>query len=231
MKGERHDLAPLARANRMWLEARQPRLRYDAKSSRISGTFKFDALWDPGDRKLTTNPRYQKSLQAIHIVDEYQILINLRYPTRWIEIRGTGMYLPSRYPPAFETGSRSQKIAVRHNAPLADLHMYPDGECCLGFKTIPPDRNAFDLEKFLEEDLTAWFFRLSYVERFGLRSAHQDLWEEYDHWTGPGKYLAEVRTMGEAVTDENEQCPCNNGLTFGTCHKPMVIQARRDRLI
>ena len=231
MKRERHDLTPLAKANRIWLEARQPSLRYDATSRRISGTFKLDALWDPEDHKLTTNPWYQKSIHAIRIMDEYQILINLRYPTRWIKIRGKELSLPSRYPPVFEMGSRAQKIAVRHNVPLADLHIYPDGECCLGFKTVPPDRNAFHLEKFLEEDLTAWFYRLSYVERFGLRSAQWNLWEEYGHWTGPENYLTEVRMVGEAVTDENEQCPCNSGLTYGICHKPMVVQAMRDRLI
>ena len=232
MKRERHNLTPLTRVNRLWLETRQPGLNYDPTSGEIWGTLKIDALWDPEERKLTTNPRYQKSTLAVHIADEYQVSINLRYPTRWINSQRDDLpSIPNRCPPVFETGERTQKLAVRNGVPLADLHTHPSGECCLGFKTTPPDRNSFDLEAFLEEDLTAWFYRLSYVDRFGLSNAQQNLWEEFDHRAGPGKYLAEVRMVAEALPADNAQCPCKSNLTYAICHKPTVVQARKDHLI
>ena len=129
MKRERHNLTPLTKANRLWLETRQSGLQYDPRSGKISGTFKMNALWDPEDRKLTTNPKYRKSTRATHIEDEYQVLINLRYATRWIQRREQD--IPIRHPQVLETGSRIQKLQIKYNAPLADLHVHSNGECCL----------------------------------------------------------------------------------------------------
>ena len=92
-------------------------------------------------------------------------MIQLRYRTRWVGPNGE---LPNRYPPVFEDGTRIRDLTLRLNVPLADLHVYPNGEFCIGFRTAAPDRQHFDLPAFIEEDLIAWLYRLSYVERFGL---------------------------------------------------------------
>ena len=229
MKRERHDLTPLTRENRLWLENRQSGLKYDPESGKIRGTFKMSAIWDPEDSELTTNPRYTKSTRATHIKDEYQVLIDLKYRTRWLQ--GPGQNIPSRHPPVFETGKRIQKLQIQYHIPLADLHVHSNDECCLGFNMIYPSRNTFDLSAFIEKDVTAWFYRLSYVERFGLKKARQTLWEEFDHQAGPSKYLAEIRMVDEARPDEKAQCPCNSNSTYGNCHKPLVVQAEKDHLI
>ena len=164
----RHDLTPLNAPSIDWLATSQPRLHYNEADGTIKGMISFSALWDEESRELTVNPRYPKSQRTTLLTDEYQVVIKLKYKTRWV---GPKSQMPHRYPPVFEVGTRTRDLALRLNLPLADLHMYPDGEFCIGFRTVPPDRQNFNLPAFIEEDLIAWLYRLSYVERFGLGQA------------------------------------------------------------
>lgn len=224
----RHDLTPLNAPSIEWLAASQPLLHYNEADGAVRGTIKFSALWDEESRDLTVNPRYPKSQRYTLITDEYQVVIQLRYRTRWVGPNGE---MPYRYPPVFEDGTRIRDLALRLNAPLADLHAYPDGEFCVGFRAAAPGRQHFDLPAFIEEDLIAWLYRLSYVEQFGLDQAKQRLWPEYDHRRGPEQYLQLVNQIGGSNCPVNNPCPCNSGKPYSQCHQAEVAQLAHDGLI
>lgn len=224
----RHDLTPLNASNMEWLATRQPLLHYNEDDGTIRGTIKFSALWDEDTQDLTVNPRYPKSLHTTLITDAYEIVTRLRYQTRWVGPKGE---IPNRYPPVFEEGTRCRNLALRLDVTLADLHAYPDGEFCVGFRTVAPGRQNFDLPAFIEEDLIAWLFRLSYIERFGLAQAKQRLWPEYDHRQGPQQYLKLVNRIAEANCPVDYPCPCGRGRPYGQCHQAEVAQLAHDGLI
>ena len=219
-----YDLTPLSAANVAWLNVNQPRMFYDEKYGVIAGTFTMRASWDPGTERLTANPWHPANPV---LEGEYQLEILLRYSTRRVGVPG----IPNRYPPVFETGDRTLGLAIARNLSLADLHMYRDGECCLGFNIVAPCRTDFDLPKFFEEDITAWLYRLAYVERFGLKRARQDLWPEYDHRNGPEQYLAPLRRIAGAEVSGSTACPCGGGSQYAQCHRPAVSQCRADGLL
>ena len=155
-------------------------------------------------------------------------MIQLRYRTRWVGPNGE---LPNRYPPVFEDGTRIRDLTLRLNVPLADLHVYPNGEFCIGFRTAAPDRQHFDLPAFIEEDLIAWLYRLSYVERFGLDQARQRLWPEYDHHRGPQQYLQLINRIAGSNCQVDHPCPCGSGRPYDRCHRAEVSQLAHDGLI
>ena len=224
----RHDLTPLNASNIEWLATSQPLLHYSEADGTVTGTIKFNALWDEEAQDLTVNPRYPKNHRTTLITDEYQVVIQLRYKTRWVGPNGE---MPNRYPPVFEDGTRCRDLALRLDVPLADLHAYPDGEFCIGFRTVPPDRQNFDLPAFIEEDLIAWLYRLSYVERFGLEQAKQRLWPEYDHRRGPKQHLRLVNHIAKSNCPVDHPCPCGRGKPYGQCHLAEVTQLAHDGLI
>ena len=85
----------------------------------------------------------------------------------------------TEWPKVYETGFRSRRIARLHGIPVEDLHCYPTGEVCLGFPY--PWDPAFTLEYFLAEIVEPFFYRLAYVDLYGLAAARRDLWSEYSH--------------------------------------------------
>ena len=224
----RHDLTPLNAPSKEWLATNQPLLHYNGADGTLSGTVKFRALWDEESRDLTVNPRYPKSRRTTLITDEYQVVVKLRYRTRWV---GLDSEMPNRYPPVFEDGMRARYLAIKLGVTLADLHLYPDGEFCIGFRPVPPDRQIFDLSTFIEESLIAWLYRLSYVEQFGLDQAKQRLWPEYDHRHGPQQYLHLIKGIAKSNRQYNDLCPCNSQKLYGECHQAEVAQLARDGLI
>lgn len=225
---KRHNLTPLNVRSIDWLGTSQPRLHYNEAEGTVKGTVNFSALWDEDSRDLTVNPRYHKSQRATLITDEYQVVIQLKYQTRWV---GPNSEMPHRYPPVFEDGVRTRDLALSLNVPLSDLHIYPNGEFCIGFRTVAPNRQNFDLPAFIEEDLVAWLYRLSYVERFGLEQAKQRLWREYHHSRGPQQHLQLIDRIGASKCTDTYPCPCNSGKPYGQCHQAEVAQLTQDGLI
>ena len=215
-------MTPLSALNAAWLRSNQPGMRYDAKSGIIAGTFALRASWDPEMGRLIANPWHPANPV---IEDEYQLKILLRY-----NVRNAGG-IPNRYPPVFETGGRTLGLAIARSLPLADLHMYPDKECCLGFYPAAPDADGWNLPQFFEVDITAWLYRLAYVERFGLERARRELWPEYDHWYGPDQYLNQLRRIAGNAVSSDAACFCGSGVQYAQCHQLAISQCRADGLI
>lgn len=212
--GEVHDLTPLNATNVRLLNAKYPRMGYGAGD--IAGTLDMRAAWDPESGELVVNPN--KATRWM-IEDSYDLRILLQYPTRWIGD------IPHRSPPVFETGGRTRALAARMGTSLADLHMYPDGECCIGIDVAPPDRNHFDLARFVEIEIISWLYRFAYAERFGLERARRDLWSEYDHVRGPQQHIDFLRWIASQKPKNGSPCPCGSGAEYLRCHKRQVKAA------
>lgn len=225
---ERLKLTPLSAQNLRWLTENQPQLYYNEAGSTISGTIKFSALWDEETKNITVNPWYSKSQGTTLITDEYQATIKLKYKARWLGPKGE---IPHRFPPIYIDEMRIAKLALRLKVTLADLHILPDGECCLGFRPVAPDRKNFDLPLFIEGELIPWLYRLSYVEQHGLEQAKQKLWPEYDHRNGPQQYLQTMKQISASSDPDNGPCSCASGKAYRECHKKEIEQLTRDGLL
>ena len=214
---EVYDLTPLSATNVQRLHVNQPRMECDQTAGVIAGTLDMRAAWDPESGELVVNP--QKATRWL-IEDSCDLRIFLQYPARWIGD------IPHRSPPVFEVGGRTRALAARTGTSLADLHMYPDGECCIGIDVAPPDRNHFDLARFVEIEIISWFYRFAYAERFGLERARRDLWNEYDHRRGPQQHIAFLQWIAAQKPKNNSPCPCESGIEYLRCHKRQIKAAK-----
>ena len=223
-----YDLTPLSSDNIEWLKINYPDLEYDSVQGVIEGAMVISALWDQQEHMLIANPKVDGVQSATLIQDKFKVRVGLKYRTRWV---GPQVQIPHRYPPMFEAGNKARSMAAGLGVPLADLHMYPDGECCIGFKVLPLDKSNFDLCDFIEGDVVAWLYWLSYAERFGLGKARRDLWATYDHVKGPHQYLNALRKIVSRVSSDNAPCPCGNSMPYEQCHRAIVKQCKSDGLI
>ena len=73
------------------------------------------------------------------------------------------------WPRVYEVGGRHQAISTKHNVDAIDLHFYPDGSCCLGIRFSP--ERFLTLERFMDELVIPFLYRLSYVDKNGLPAA------------------------------------------------------------
>ena len=223
-----HDLTPLSGANLEWLSGSQPGLAYREREGLLVGTVHVRAAWDPFSRKFTANTPSPHSYYGNLINDEFSVSIELRYRTRWI---GSHPRIPLRYPRVSEIGGRTAHLQRELGVPLADLHMFADGECCLGFNILAPNRRDFIFRDFIERDVTPWLYRLAFVERFGLSHAESELWAAYEHISGPADYIASIRQIANAQPQDHDQCPCGTEDHYVRCHKDEVEQCERDGLV
>ena len=117
-------------------------------------------------------------------------------------------------------------------ANIADMHCYPgfpENRCCLGFEVDTGER--FRLSEFIRSLVVPFFYRVAYVERYGLDASRRDLWPTYTHnlEETEREYIGELRGM--AKTGRNQTCPCGSGRKYKRCHLPEVSAARRHRLV
>ena len=222
-----HDLTPLSPTNVEWLKASQPGLTYIEREGLLVGVVHIRAMWESLAQKFTVNPLPSQNYQGHLIEDEFHLSIELRYRTRWI---GPHPRIPYRYPRVSEIGGRTTQLQRKLGVSLADLHMFPDRECCLGFKVLAPRRRDFIISDYIERDVTPWLYRLAFVERFGLPYTESELWAAYDHTKGPSDYIAGVRRMALAEPLDHDQCPCGTEEPYSQCHRDEVEQCERDRL-
>lgn len=224
---EEHDLTPLSLDNIKWLNANQQELTHNAREGWIMGTIRVRAVWDSLAQKFTVNPLPTQIIRGLLVDDEFHIAIQLRYRTRRV---GSNPTIPSRHPIVAEVGGRTIHLAKKLNVSIADLHVFPSGECCLGFNVLAPNKDKFSLSRFIERDVTPWLYRLAFVERFGLLKSESALWAAYDHAKGPSEYLTGIRKIALANVTSQAPCPCGSGGQYSHCHLAEVEQCKRDSL-
>ena len=131
------------------------------------------------------------------------------------------------WPKVYEVGGRVRSIAGKWNIDQIDLHLYEDGACCLGIR-YAQERNL-TLERFLHELVLPFFYRLSYVDRFGLYAARRKLWGEYSHGdAGIREHESKMLDIARRSTGGDRACPCGSGSKYKRCCLDEV-QAVNDR--
>ena len=188
-----------------WLTRCFPGLLYDANANEMAGEIAFCAAYDNGtDQVRIGNDEAHRRL-ASFLCDSYSLRIDLNSIDR------------NGWPRVYEVGGRHQTISTKHNVEAIDLHFYPDGSCCLGIRFSP--ERFLTVERFIDELVIPFLYRLSYVDKNGLLAAKKDLWGEYDHGDdGNRQYMKEMLDMASRDPGRNELCPCGSGRKFKRCH-------------
>ena len=188
-----------------WLTRCIPGLLYDKNANEIAGEIAFCAAYDSGiDRVRIGNDDAHRRL-ASFLCDSYSLRIDLNSIDR------------NGWPRVYEVGGRHQTISTKQNVDAIDLHFYPDGSCCLGIRFSP--ERLLTLERFIDELVIPFLYRLSYVDKNGLPAAKKDLWGEYAHGDdGFRQYMNEMLEMVRRGPGRNELCPCGSGRKFKRCH-------------
>ena len=189
-----------------WLRKAFPSLLYDQDNQIIAGELDFYAYWDQQRGELIfEKPVNNESLGGPIICDVFDIII-------LIEPNQDG------WPIVYETGKRSKKISIEQGLAMADLHFNTDNSCCLGIN-LDPLSSRITIQDFLHELVIPFFYRLAYVDRFGLQAARGDLWGEYSHGqNGLHEYVYEMLKIKNLNVGRNEPCPCGKGKKYKRCH-------------
>lgn len=202
-----------------WLRSAHPGLQFDAAAGNITGELSFCAAYDGAGGKLhIEGGEVDGRLREMDgfICDAFELHIAL--DSESASFRG--------WPKVYVVGGRAGSIAEKCGVEIRDLHVEEDSSCCLGIRYTPErDRT---LQRFLEEIVIPFFYRLSYTDRYGIDAARSELWGEYAHGDAGG--LQHRRAMAEfAARSEgrNRPCPCGSGLKYKRCCLPEVEAASR----
>ena len=188
-----------------WLKVNHPRLEYNALQHRIAGKLGFCAEYDKATELLTIGIDPADKKLHTHLCDVFEIAMRM----------DPDSMMPNGWPRVYEIGGRYTRIAHKMNVPTADLHFFDDGACCLGINYYP-DRNL-TIGRIVNELVIPFFYRLSYVDRFGLNVARRDLWREYSHGEmGHREYRADILKISSSL-GRNEPCFCGSGRKYKLC--------------
>lgn len=129
-------------------------------ADRIEGTLKIRALYDQAVQKIVIDPTMKDKNNPFYIEDSYNIKID--FPSD----------LQRQAPSVYEINGRIIKAGKARGLmnPL-DLHLFKDGRSCLCpqpllFEYIRSGKIS-DLQIFLDELVTPYFYQQSFFERFG----------------------------------------------------------------
>lgn len=231
MKMSKRDIA--------WLRDHHPNLAFDANAMTITGELDFRACYDKADGNLFVDCDMsghgdRSDSSRICVGDVFDVEIHLlpqtqgsfpdpllmqwpltaewapsEYPDR--EFRDSGMW-----PSVKEIGGRCADIARRHHVNPADLHLYANGTCCLSIQFAPDPQ--LRIGRFIRDLIIPFFYRLSFVDTFGLQAARSELWGEYSHGeAGIREYASEMRAFGRLDVRPRDPCPCRRGRRFKDC--------------
>ena len=191
-----------------------PGLAHDPERRIAEGTLAFSAAYDGASGKVRIGRDCADLEQASLLSDSFSIRMDL------------GETDSNGWPLVYETGGRCREIAAREGVDFADLHFYPDGQCCLGIQYAPDRR--LTAETLMYDLIIPFFYRLSYVDRCGLASARRDLWGEYAHGAeGYRQYERETLALAAGNPGRNDPCPCGKGLKYKRCHLDEVESVKR----
>ena len=187
-----------------WLKVHFPNLQYDEKCRKIIGELDFCAAYDDKSRKVIIGNFADEIGFLIRDVFEVEICLEDLDMNGW--------------PKVYEVGKRYHEIAEKCSVNIIDLHINPEGNtCCLGIKR--PENQTLRIKSFMYERVIPFFYRLSYVEKFGTEVSNNDRWEEYSHGDeGIKEYLAEMINYARYDLGRNDLCPCDSGKKYKRCH-------------
>ena len=163
-----------------WLSQHQPLLAPRMTPSKIAGILEVSAYYDRDDRQVVTGGRAAVGSNGTFVADQFAIDIQLE------DCDANG------WPRVYEVGMRHASIARRYKIPVADLHFYLDGSACLGLPY--PWDPTLTLKDFVTTLVEPFFYRLAYVDVYGVTAARTDLWPEYSHgWKGLEEHKEDIR--------------------------------------
>ena len=163
-----------------WLCKHQPHLTAGSNMERAEGMLEISAYYDRDAGRVFSGKHLTAQSHDSFVTDRFAVRIEFDS----CKISG--------WPRVYETGLRYRSISKRYNIPIEDLHFYPTGEACLGFPY--PWDPVFTLEYFLTDIVEPFFYRLTYVDLYGLNAARIDLWREHSHGlVGLVEYREDVR--------------------------------------
>ena len=197
----------------LWLRDAFPGLTYDPNAMLITGDLDFCARYDAASERLRIEGAARDSLvqSGERICDAFSVRIELE------TIADSALDWPAVY----ETGGRCASIAKAMGISVLDLHVSSSGSCCLGIQVDPgPHR----LERFVDELVVPFFYRVAYAERFGIARVRQDLWDEYRH--GADGLRDRLQEISSTRAGRNSRCPCGSGRKYKVC----CLRATEDRL-
>lgn len=219
----------LTKADIRWLADWYPALGYDPSTRMLNGELDFCADYDRQTRAFvigTSISHVAVTESTAHIDDVFEIEIDLvpqvdygtaADPSIHNRIRGTQFIPAARvWPRVVETGGRCSAIARKRGVRPIDLHLFENGACCLAVKPAAPQR--LRIAEFMHELVVPFFYRVAYVERFGLAAAQNDLWGERSHYLqGIIEYENEMREIAAQAPSPSDACPCGRGRRFSDC--------------
>jgi len=190
-----------------------PGLSYDPSTKAVTGDLDFCAHYDATTERLriegaAPDPVVQSERR---ICDAFSVRIELE----------TVADSAIDWPAVYESGGRCASIAEALGIPERDLHVSSDGSCCLGIQ-IDPGPHA--LERFVDDLVVPFFYRVAYAERFGLERVREDLWDEYRH--GGDGLRDRLQDLSSTRVGRNSPCPCGSGRKYKAC----CLRANEDRL-
>ena len=230
----------MSKSDVAWLRDHYRNLTFDASSMTIVGALEFQACYDKADGDLIVDCDMSaggdgNGSSRICIADVFDVEMRLlpqtpapSFPDPFqIQWPPAADLNPFEYPepesgnsppwPSVrEIGGRRAAIARKEGATLADLHFYEDETCCLSIRLALDPHLRID--RFIHDLVIPFFYRLSFVDAFGLQAARAELWGEYSHGrAGMREYVNEMRAMQRLKVRPREACPCESGRRFRDC--------------
>ena len=200
-----------------WLASNFPELTYVHREGKIVGALRFCAAFDRDSGQLKLGDADEHRAIGTFLCDAFRV----RFDLNCVGDNG--------WPKVYEIGGRCFDIAEQNQCEMIDLHFYGDGACCLGIN-FAAWRNP-TLQRFITGLVIPFFYRLSYIDRYGLESAREYLWGEYSHGgAGVREYQSEILRLAGSSPGRNRPCPCGSGLKYKKCHLDEVEAVKRRQL-
>ena len=195
----------LRTADREWMAQHFPGLLHDPITNTITGEMNFCAAYNTETRQLHIGDDDALRQSGKFLCDSFLLRIDLNSIDR------------NGWPKVYEIGGRYEKIAIRCNSKVIDLHIFSDGSCCLGIRTSP--ERSLTIERFICELVIPFLYRLAYVDQHGLLASRNELWGEYSHGKeGLWQHDDVILDIAARAPGRNELCPCGSGRKFKRCH-------------
>ena len=204
----------LRRTDLEWLALHFPEMEHLSDRGILEGSLPFCAAFDRTTGKLTLGDSAELRAMDTFLCDAFAVRVDFKS----IGFGG--------WPKVIEIGNRSAAIAEQNDCPLIDLHLFEDGALCLGI-SYAPTRNL-TLQRFVQEIVIPFLYRLAYADRHGLEAAQAHLWGEYFHGNeGHRQYQRDMLALAAHDPGRNRSCPCGSGLKYKKCHYDEVEAVKR----